>query len=255
MRGRVWQRARRWWPWAVAGLAAAAAAVPSGTQAIPSGPQATFGCGGVDTARAAHHPRGMPAPLAIGDSTMLLALDRLAARGYDVNAHGCRQFPEALALLESLRRAGRLPHMVVIALGADGSVGHRQIGQALGLLCCTRLLVLVTPRELGGGSGADAAAVREEVARHPGRARLLDWVAHSRGHVDWFQPDGLHLTSAGAAAFTAFLARALPWAYPPTAPSPPVLRFYAGAGGRVGTRRARPRQPTAAAVRRRAAGR
>ncbi len=213
------------WPWAVAGLAAAVVALPGASRA-------TFGCGGVHTARAAHHPRRLPAPLAIGDSTMLLALDQLAARGYDVNAHGCRQFPEALALVGSLRRAGRLPHMMVIALGADGSIGHRQIGRALGLLCCTRLLVLVTPRELGGGSGTDAAAVREEVARHPGRTRLLDWVAYSRGHGDWFQPDGLHLTSTGASAFTGFLARALPWAYPPAAPSPPVLRFTAGAARR-----------------------
>ena len=39
--------------------------------------------------------------------------------------------------------------------------------------CCTRLLVLVTPRELGGGSGSDAATVRDEARRHRGRIRLL----------------------------------------------------------------------------------
>jgi hypothetical protein len=105
--------------------------------------------------------------------------------------------------------------MVVIALGADGSISGREIGETLGLLCCTRLLVLVTPRELGGGSGADAATVRAEVRHHPGRTRLLDWVQFSAGHGDWFQPDGLHLTTAGASAFTSFLAQALRWAYPP----------------------------------------
>jgi hypothetical protein len=146
---------------------------------------------------------------------MLLALEDLAAHGFDVNAHGCRQWPEAQTLLEGLKRAGRLPHMVVIALGADGSISGREIGETLGLLCCTRLLVLVTPRELGGGSGADAATVRAEVRSHPGRTRLLDWVRFSAGHGDWFQPDGLHLTTAGATAFTGFLAQALRWAYPP----------------------------------------
>ncbi len=145
---------------------------------------------------------------------MLLALDRLAAIGYEANAHGCREFPEALALLRARRAAGTLPHVVVIALGADGQISHGDVGRALGLLCCTHLLVLVTPRELGGGSGSDAAVVRDEVARHRNRAVLLDWVRYSAGHGDWFQPDGIHLTTGGAIAFTRFLAGALRYAYP-----------------------------------------
>ncbi|MGH2913948.1 MAG: hypothetical protein ACRDMX_03065 [Solirubrobacteraceae bacterium] len=180
-----------------------------------------FGCGGVETAYPAHHPRGQRPPLAIGDSTMLLSLYDLAGIGFEANAHGCRQFPEALALLRARRAAGTLPHMVVIALGADGSVTHDDIGEALGLLCCTHLLVLVAPRELGGGSGIDAVTVREEVRRHHNRAMLLDWVTHSAGHSAWFQPDGLHLTTTGATAFTDFLARALPYAYPKPKPTGP----------------------------------
>jgi hypothetical protein len=78
--------------------------------------------------------------------------------------------------------------------------------------------VLVTNRELGGGSGSDAVTTREEVARHHGRARLLDWVRYSAGHGNWFQPDGLHLTSAGAEAFSRFLTRAMAWAYPRRVP-------------------------------------
>ena len=149
---------------------------------------------------------------------MLLALYDLAAAGFDANAHGCRQFPEALRLLHARARAGTLPHMVVIALGADGTIGRAEIGQALGLLCCTRLLVLVTPRELGGGSGSDAITVRQEVKRHHNRTRLLDWVNDSRGHGGWFQPDGLHLTTDGAGAFTRLLSTVMPYAYPKPKP-------------------------------------
>jgi hypothetical protein len=152
---------------------------------------------------------------------MLLALQDLADAGYEANAHGCREWGEALALLRARKAAGTLPHMVVIALGADGSVTHDDIGATLGLLCCTRLLVLVTPRELGGGSGSDALTVREEVQRHQNRTRLLDWVRYSAGHGGWFQPDGLHLTTDGALAFTNLLKRALPWAYPKPKPAPP----------------------------------
>ena len=201
-------RALRRWAAAcatVVAVAAALAAIPASTLAD---------CGGVDEVYPSHHPRGRLPPLTIGDSTMLLALDELAAIGYDANAHGCRQYPEALALLSQRKAQRRLPHMVVIALGGDGSVTHDDVGQTIGLLCCTRLLVLVTPRELGGGSGEDAIVEREEAAKHPGRIKLLDWVAYASGHGDWFQPDGLHLTDVGAQQFTHFLGRALRWAYP-----------------------------------------
>jgi hypothetical protein len=194
----------------IGGLVAAAVALSA---LIPAPSLAD--CGGAEEVFPAHHPRGRLPPLAIGDSTMLLALDRLAAVGFDANAHGCRQFPEALALLNERKREGRLPHMVVIALGGDGEVTHTDIGLALGILCCTRLLVLVTPRELGGGSNGNAVVEHEEYRRHRNRIRLLDWVAYSAGHGDWFQPDGLHLTTSGAAAFTGFLKRAMPYAYPP----------------------------------------
>jgi len=171
-------------------------------------------CGGPDTAEPSHQVRGVLPPLAIGDSTMLLALDQLAAEGYDAEAQGCRQFPAALAMLRARKAQGTLPHMIVITLGANGSVTHNDVGAALGLLCCTRLLVLVTPRELGGGSGSDAVVERQEARRHPARILLLDWVNDSHGHRGWFQPDGLHLTTPGAAAFTRLLARALPYAQP-----------------------------------------
>lgn len=173
------------------------------------------GCGGVVIAHASKHKRGQLPPLAIGDSTMLLSLPGLAARGYTANAHGCRQLPEALALIAQLKAQGRLPHMVAIALGANGAITHAEIGVALGLLCCTRMLVLVTPRQLGGASGVNAVIEHQEAHKHHGRILLLDWVRVSSGHPGWFQPDGLHLTLPGVAAFTHLLATALPYAYPP----------------------------------------
>ncbi len=170
-------------------------------------------CGSVETAKAGKNvnPGGRP-PLAIGDSTMLLALPNLAREGYAVNAHGCRQISEGLALLKALKRQGRLPHLVVIALGADASISTGQLGAAFDLLGGKRVLGLVTPRELGGGTSSDADAVRAAAKRHPRRAVLLDWVAYSAGRSDWFQPDGLHLTLSGARAFARLLRQALPYA-------------------------------------------
>jgi lysophospholipase L1-like esterase len=149
---------------------------------------------------------------------MLLSLPGLAARGFDANAHGCRQFSEALALLSQLRAQHRLPHLVAIALGANGAITPSDIDAARRLLCCGRLLVLVTPRQLGGASGANAVLEHEEAKAHPGSILLLDWVKVSAGHPDWFQPDRLHLTFPGVHAFNDLLSSVLPFAYVPCPP-------------------------------------
>ncbi len=170
-------------------------------------------CGSVETAAARKNvnPGGHP-PLAIGDSTMLLALPVLAREGYQVNAHGCRQIDEGLELIREDKRQGRLPHLIVIALGADASISPGQLAAAFRLIGPKRVLGLVVPLELGGGTSSDADVVRAAAKRHPNRSVLLDWVAYSAGHRDWFQPDGLHLTFAGADAFARLLRQALPYA-------------------------------------------
>ncbi len=170
-------------------------------------------CGGTETAKARKtvNPDGH-APLAIGDSTMLLALPDLARAGFQVNARGCRTLEEGLDVIRDYKRRGALPHLVVIFLGADASVSMQQLQKAFHLVGPGRVLGLVTPIELGGGTSSDADHVRAAVQRHPKRAVLLDWVAYSNGHSDWFQPDNLHLTFDGAAGLARLFREALPYA-------------------------------------------
>lgn len=176
---------------------------------------ADAGCGGVrESQPPAGRWKGYRPPLALGDSTMLLALPDLAKAGFRANARGCRQMTEGLDVIRQVKRRGRLPHMVVIALGADASIEPDQILAALELVGPERVLVLVTPRETGGGSSNDAVVVRRAGRKHPKRIVVLDWVKHSRGKRGWFQPDGLHLTFKGASRFASFLARAMPYAPP-----------------------------------------
>src|SRR3954447_24188405 len=143
--------------------------------AIISAPRASAGCGGVETATPKHKVAPRP-PLAVGDSSMLLALPALARVGYKANARGCRQFAEGLRILRAARRSHQLPHLVVLALGADAAVTGRQIDQDKKILGPKRKLGLVTPRERGGGESNDAQVIRNAVQRDPQRIKVLDWV-------------------------------------------------------------------------------
>jgi hypothetical protein len=179
--------------------------------AAGSAPVAHAGCGGVETANPKHKVAPRP-PLAIGDSSMLLALPALSRVGYRANARGCRQFAEGLAVLRDARRHHRLPHLAVLALGADASVSAGQIGQARKIMGPKRKLGLVTPRESGGGESKDAEVIRNAGRRDPVHIKVLDWVRYSAGHSSWFQPDGLHLTFSGAKAFARLLKKLIPLA-------------------------------------------
>src|SRR6266508_3893789 len=48
------------------------------------------------------NPKGR-APVALGDSTMLLPIPNLTAVGYTVNARGCRGFREAINIARKLK--------------------------------------------------------------------------------------------------------------------------------------------------------
>jgi hypothetical protein len=172
-------------------------------------------CGGPQQVRPRKDVTLGRAPIAIGDSPMLLALEPLAQEGYLANARGCRQWPEGLALIRDLRDADHLPRLVVVALGSNGSVSRANIHDALDLVGKERTLGLVTPRETGGGSSSDADIVRSEARKHKNRTVLLDWVKYSAGHPAWFQPDGLHLTFEGADALARLLKKPLKHLPPP----------------------------------------
>jgi len=167
-------------------------------------------CSGTYSETVTAPPHGALAPLAIGDSTLILSVPALKREGISANARGCRQYWEGLQLLATARHDGRLPRVVIVALGANGPVTEQDVTKALAILGRNRVLVMVTHLEPGRRPGPDTALIRREPIRHPGRIVVLDWVAYSARHRGWFQPDGLHLTFPGAAAYARFLARAMP---------------------------------------------
>ena len=183
----------------VAAFAAAAAVMPAAAAAC-------------DTGRRARPPKpaGTP-PLAVGDSVMLGAVDRLVAAGFEVDARGCRQMADGVRLLAARGRRGTLPGIVVVALGTNWIVTTAQIRQTLRVLGPGRLLGLVVPRELASVRTPNRRNIRLAGRRWPERLKVLDWVRYSAGRTAWFAGDGLHLAPAGARAFTRLLSKALEW--------------------------------------------
>jgi hypothetical protein len=162
------------------------------------GPEpAAAACGGVKYARPARIDPAHRPPLAIGDSTMLLAVEPLARIGFEANARGCRPVYEGLDLLARRKRQRRLPKVVLVHLGLNGGIQPADIRRALQILGRRRILVLATPR-----GGHDARVIRESGRRWPRRVRVLDWVRIRQGHREYFsEPHGLHLSMTGVRVF------------------------------------------------------
>ena len=182
---------------------------------------ASAGCGGVVTEPAGKELGDFRSPLIIGDSVLLGAVDPVAASGWDVNTRGCRSWAEGAQLVRDKLANGRLPHLVAMFLGADWEVSMAQINETYFRLGASRVLVLVTPREVGGRGGADAQNMRRFAEAHPERVVLLDWVKYTRSRPSWFAPDGLHLNRPGIPGLVKFLRPALEFAAPGTFPAQP----------------------------------
>jgi hypothetical protein len=161
----------------------------------------------VADAHATHLKHRTSAPLAIGDSTMLFAVGYLAQRGLDANARECRSWTEGLGVIRERKRAGRLPSLVIMALGANSWVREIDVRRALRLIGPNRTLGLVTHRTWAGKPGPDTGLIRRMARKHRKRVRLYDWVPYARPHPAWFVIDGLHTNDLGSRKFAAFLAR------------------------------------------------
>jgi hypothetical protein len=181
-----------------------------------------FGCKQVHRGKAAVDPnRKGRAPLAIGDSTMLLPIPNLDAVGYSVNARGCRGFREAVNIARKLRAKRHLPHLVLINAYGNGGVNPGLISEALDVLGRSRVLGLVTEynADTGHPPAPDTDVLFKAARQYPHRIFVLDWVRYSRSHHAaepqpgaWFLPDLYHPNYTGADAYASFLTKALPLA-------------------------------------------
>jgi hypothetical protein len=158
------------------------------------------------------------APFVVGDSVTVPAGDFLGEKGFAVDAVACRTFAQGLEVMS----ARSLPDLVVVALGSNAEVSGPELESALELVGAFGRLMLVLPKELGGGPDPDGRIMRAFAEAHPDQVTIVDWPAYSSGHGDWFAPDGLHLTTDGALGFAQMITEAIEFA--PVEPVEPLDR-------------------------------
>ena len=158
------------------------------------------------------------APFVVGDSVTVPAGESLGEQGFAVDAVACRTFAQGLAVMAA---RSALPDLVVIALGTNGTVSGEELSEALDLVGPFARLMLVVGKDVGGGVDPDGRLMRAFAEAHPDQVTIIDWPAYSSGHTDWFAPDHLHLTTAGAEGFAQMIGEAIEFAPMPQSEPPP----------------------------------
>lgn len=146
------------------------------------------------------------APLALGDSVMLGAATELARVGFEVDARCARNPREGIAALRDRRRRGKLPEIVVMALGTNVWVSKGNIRRMLRTVGRRRELMLVTPYR--SWRPFHTQPMRRMARRKPRRITLIDWSSRAAKNRHWLGGDGTHLRPAGVEAYTRILKRA-----------------------------------------------
>jgi hypothetical protein len=180
--------------------------------------------------------RSGPVLTLIGDSVAdRIEHDEIALRrlnsGFTLNlqTHGCRRLATASCaiaghdagpppnVVELARQLGpRLGRIVVLVMGYNDDPARidRDLDRVMRALLRegVRRVVMLTLREARLAYVRSNRAIEAERTEWP-MLTVADWNAYSADRPDWFEADGLHLTSKGAMALAVFVraaARRLP---------------------------------------------
>jgi hypothetical protein len=155
------------------------------------------------------HRRRPPRIVALGDSVMIGAKAKLAARlgrGFSMSAEVGRQADEFVAIVQRLKREGHHPQAMIVQMGNNGPLYSDEMEALRKATSGVGELFLIDDR-------APVSWVEEsnhalaEAARDWPHTTLVDWAAVAGGSgLTW---DGIHLTPAGAGAYARLVAAAV----------------------------------------------
>ncbi|MGE0507088.1 MAG: hypothetical protein AB7P38_17035, partial [Solirubrobacterales bacterium] len=149
-------------------------------------------------------PAGSPPPriIALGDSVMIGAADRMAALlgpGLSLNAKEGRQASEFVEIVQKLRREGHDPDAMVIQMGNNGPLYGGEMEAIQKATAGIGELFLITDHAPVSWVEESNHALEEAAEDWP-HTTLIDWAAIAAEHEDelW---DGIHLKPSAAALY------------------------------------------------------
>jgi peptidoglycan/LPS O-acetylase OafA/YrhL len=180
---------------------------------------------------ARERPGAPPRIIALGDSVMIGARDRLAARlgpGFSMSAREGRQTGEFVEIVQRLAREGHHPDAMIIQMGNNGPLYGDEMEAIQKATAGVGELFLVNDHAPVSWQDESNHALAEAAADWP-HTTLIDWrsVAESRSGLFW---DGIHLTPAGAGVYARLLSGAVREnvPFPPRRTERPLNRTVAG---------------------------
>ena len=102
---------------------------------------------------------------------------------------------------------GEVEDLVIVHVGNNGIVTEEQLRSILDELSGVPKVVLVNTRVPRSWMKPNNALIARVAPDYPNVA-LADWAKASEEHRDWFVKDRVHLTTAGAQAYTRIIAEA-----------------------------------------------
>lgn len=148
---------------------------------------------------------------AIGDSVLADAsstMQGIFPQMY-VDAKVGRQVHEALPILDSLVRRGKLTDTVLISLGTNGPFTDSDMKQIMGMIGPKRRVywinVNVPTQRWQDQVNEELAQAQEKYSN----LTVIDWYSYSKDHPDWFYSDNVHPSTNGLPYFGKFVTRAI----------------------------------------------
>ncbi|MGD9737534.1 MAG: acyltransferase family protein [Solirubrobacterales bacterium] len=155
-------------------------------------------------------PRGSPPPriVALGDSVMIGAAKRMAARlgpGLSLNAKEGRQADEFVEIVEKLKRKGHRPDAMIIQMGNNGPLYGSEMEAIQRATAGVGELFLITDHAPVSWVEESNHALEEAAEDWP-HTTLVDWADLAAEHEDelW---DGIHLKPAAAGLYARLVNR------------------------------------------------
>jgi hypothetical protein len=128
--------------------------------------------------------------------------------GVTVDAKVSRHMAAATDILRQRRKTSPSDQFVIIHIGDNGFVKPSQFDELLQLVKDVPHVIVFNLKEPRRWEEANNLIIADTVRRYP-NAVLIDWRRFSSTHPEYFAPDGIHIGTRGARAYTLLIVEQL----------------------------------------------